>query len=173
MFVSDSGYMLIILNSLKNTTNLWGVKTVAKTGNKKMIMGSLWGYWKGYQKRYFSFYLVKCTDTEYIKTLSLNIFSVTRALAKGSNTIPEKESFVIKENAIILKFEERQDHGNVYVYLMTTRIYTSWNYLRKNTQKWRICKGMIPIIRKGRKKLHKTWQYMWGDRQHIVKEKEM
>ena len=116
---------------------------------------------------------MKCTDTEYIKTLSLNIFSVTRALAKGSNTIPEKESFVIKENAIILKFEERQDHGNVYVYLMTTRIYTSWNYLRKNTQKWRICKGMIPIIQKGQKKIHKTWQYMWGDRQHIVKEKEM
>ena len=44
-------------------TNLREVKTVVKTGNKKMMTGSLRGNWKGYQKKYGKFYPVMCTDT--------------------------------------------------------------------------------------------------------------
>ena len=41
MFVSDSGYMSHMVNSLKNMTNLQEVKIVVKKENKKTIIGSL------------------------------------------------------------------------------------------------------------------------------------
>ena len=61
-------------------TNLREVKTVVNTGNKKTMMVSLQGNWKGYQKIDCKFYQVTCTDTEYIPDLSVNIFSVTRCI---------------------------------------------------------------------------------------------
>ena len=65
--------------------NLREVKRVVRRGNKKSITGSLRGDWKGYQKRDGKFYSVMCTDTAYIPDLSINIFSMTRALTKGFN----------------------------------------------------------------------------------------
>ena len=47
IFVADSRSTSQMVNSLKNTTNLREVKTVFKTRNKKMMVGSLWGDWKG------------------------------------------------------------------------------------------------------------------------------
>ena len=51
MFVSESGFTSHMVNSLKNMTNLRELKTVFNTANKKMMMGSFRGGWKGYQKR--------------------------------------------------------------------------------------------------------------------------
>ena len=82
--------------------NLIEVKTVFNTGNNKTMMGLLRGYWKGYQKRDGKFYQVTCTNTAYIPDLSVNIFSVTRALTKGFNVKSDKESLVLKKNTTIL-----------------------------------------------------------------------
>ena len=51
-----------------------------------MMTGQLQGDWNGYQKRDDKFYPVMCNDTVYLPDLSVNIFIVTRALTKGSNT---------------------------------------------------------------------------------------
>ena len=111
--------------------NLIEVKTVVNTGNNKTMMGLLWGYWKGYQKRDGKFYQVTCTNTAYIPDLSVNIFSVTRALNKGFNVKSDKESLVLNKNTTILKFEDRLDHVNGGGYLLTARLYTSPNDSRK------------------------------------------
>ena len=76
MFVSDSGYMSHMVNSLKNMTNLQEVKIVVKKGNKKTIIGSLQVKWKGYQERAGRLYLVMYMGTSYIPGLSVNISSV-------------------------------------------------------------------------------------------------
>ena len=68
-----------------------------------------------------------CTDTAYIPDISVNIFSVTRALTKIFNVMSEKESLVLKKNATILKFEERLDHGNGGGYILAARLYASPN----------------------------------------------
>ena len=90
MFVDESGATSYMVNSLKNITNLREVKTVVKTGNDKMMRGSLQSDWKGYQKRDGKFYPVTCTDTAYILDLSVNIFSVTRVLTNELNVKSEK-----------------------------------------------------------------------------------
>ena len=46
--------------------------------NKKTMMVSLEGDWKGHQNIDGKFYPVTCNDTEYIPDLSVNIFSVMR-----------------------------------------------------------------------------------------------
>ena len=63
---------------------------MVKTGNKRIIMGSFLGDWKGYHKSDGDFYPVMGTDTVYILNLSENIFSVMSALTKGFNVTPEK-----------------------------------------------------------------------------------
>ena len=120
-----------MVNSLKNTTNLREVKTVVKTGINKTMTGLLRGDWKGLQKRDRKFYLVTSTDTAYIPYLSVNIFSMTRALTKGFNVMSEKENFELKKNATILKFEERLYNGNGNGYILAARVYTSPNGARK------------------------------------------
>ena len=107
MFIADSGSMSHMVNSLSNMKKLRDVKKLVKTGNKKMMTCSFRGYWKRYQKRDGKFYPVTCNETEYIPDLSVNIFSMTRALTKAFNMTSEKESLVLKENKTILKFEER------------------------------------------------------------------
>ena len=57
-------------------TNLQELKTVANTGNNKMIMGSLLGDWKGYHKIDGKFYPVIYTDTAYRPYFSVNLLSV-------------------------------------------------------------------------------------------------
>ena len=47
-----------------------------------MMTVSLQGDWKGYQKIDGKFYPVTCIDTAYIPDLSVNIFSVKRALTE-------------------------------------------------------------------------------------------
>ena len=78
MFIADSGLTSHIINSLRNMTNIWEVKTAVKTVNKKTTTGSLWGYWKGYHKRDSKSYLVTCNDTAYITNLTVNIFLAWR-----------------------------------------------------------------------------------------------
>ena len=87
MFVADSGSMSHMVNSLKNMTKLQELKIVVKKENKKVIMGSLQGYWKEYQEIYCELYPVTCIDTAYIPALSVNIFSVTHTLTKGFNVM--------------------------------------------------------------------------------------
>ena len=41
MFVADSGSTSHVVNSLKNMTNLWEVKTVINTGNNKKLRARL------------------------------------------------------------------------------------------------------------------------------------
>ena len=53
------------------------------------------------------------------------------ALTKGFNTTSEKESFVLKKNATIVKFEERLDHMNGDGYLLAVSLYASPNDARK------------------------------------------
>ena len=69
--------------------------------------------------------MVTCTDTSYIPDISVNIFRVTHALAKGFNLKLERESLILKKNSTILKSEERLDHGNGDDCLLAMRIYTS------------------------------------------------
>ena len=78
-----------MVKRLKNMTNQRELKT-AKTGNNIMATGSLLGECRGYHKIYGKGYLVTYTDTAYIQYLSVNIFSLTRALTKGFNVTPEK-----------------------------------------------------------------------------------
>ena len=123
MFVADSVSMSHMVISLKNMANLREVKTVVKIGNKKTTTSSLWGDWKGYQKRYGKVYPVKCTDTAYIPGLMVNIYSMTRALTKGFNVMPEKVNIVLKKDTTNLKFEVLLDHGNGDGYLLDARLY--------------------------------------------------
>ena len=81
MLIADSGSTSHMVNSLKNMANIREVNTVGKTGNKKIMMGSLQRDWKRYHKRYGKIYTVTCTDTVYIPDLSVNIFSVAHSLA--------------------------------------------------------------------------------------------
>ena len=74
-----------MLNSLDNMTKLQEVKKVLKTGNRRTMTGFLQGDRNEYHKIDGKFYLVMCTDTAYIPDLSVNIFSVMRALTKGFN----------------------------------------------------------------------------------------
>ena len=52
-------------------------------------------------------------------------------MTKGFIVTPGKESLVPKKNTIILKFEERLDHGNFDGYLLDARLYTIPNDSRK------------------------------------------
>ena len=88
------------------------------------MTGSLRGEKKGNQKWGGKLYPVTCTDTANIPDLSVNIFSMTRALTKRFNMTLEKESLVLKKNATILKFEDRLDHGNSDSYQLEMRLYT-------------------------------------------------
>ena len=90
MFVSDSGSMSHMVNSLNNMTNLRELKTVVNTVNKKTMMGLLQGDYKVYQKRDVKLYTVTCTDTAYIPYLIVNNLSVTHALTKILDMKPEK-----------------------------------------------------------------------------------
>ena len=85
MFVADSRFMSPMVNSLRNITNLRELKTVVKTGNKKMMTGFLRVDWKGYHKRDGKLYLVACNDTAYIPDLGVNIFNVTHVFTKRFN----------------------------------------------------------------------------------------
>ena len=62
------------------------------TKNKKTMTGSLQGDWMGYQKRDGKLYPVTCTNEPHITDLSVNIFSVTRALTKGYNNIHKNKA---------------------------------------------------------------------------------
>ena len=90
MSVADSGSTAHMVNRLKNMTNLREIKTVFNTGNRKMMTVLLRGDWKGYHKINDKFYPVTCNDTAYIPGLSVDIFSVMRALTKGFNIVSEK-----------------------------------------------------------------------------------
>ena len=76
-----------------------------------------------------------CTDTTFIPDLSVNIFSVTRALTNGFNLTSEKESLAFKKIPTVLKLEERLDYGNGNSCLLAARIYASPNGARKHNWK--------------------------------------
>ena len=103
-------------------TKLREVKTLVNKGNKKTMIGSLHGNWKGCQKRDGKLYQVTCTGTANILYLSVNISSITCMLTKVFNVTSDKESLVLKKNVTTLKFEECLDHENGGGYLLVTRI---------------------------------------------------
>ena len=69
-----------------------------------------------------------CNDTAYMPNLSLKLFSLMRALTRLFNVDSEKESIILRKNAIILKLEKRLDRGNEDFYLLTVMLYAIPNY---------------------------------------------
>ena len=63
-----------------------------------------------------------CYDIAYIPDLSVNVFIMTRALTKGFNITPEKESLVLNKNGTIMKYEDIVDHGNGADYQLAERL---------------------------------------------------
>ena len=112
-------------------TKLREVKTLVNKGNKKTMIGSLHGNWKGCQKRDGKLYQVTCTGTANILYLSVNISSITCMLTKVFNVTSDKESVVLRKNTTILKLKKRLDHGNGGGDILAMRLYTSQNGAEK------------------------------------------
>ena len=132
-----------MVNGLRNMKNLREVEKVVKKGKNKQLQDHFEETGRDTRK-----------NMADLPNLSVNIFSMTRALTKGFNLTPQKESLILKKNTIIMKLEEHLYHGNGDGYILATGIYAipddyretkseGKKTERKNTMK---LEGMIPTI---------------------------